>query len=176
VDRWFFFSFLSVLQMNINGLNDSHKRTDISQLLNPASREAAPSFSPGELSSLGPPQAHHDQQGSPYHGAFGHPSSFHLRAASWEIQEDANKRRQDNNPARAYQHHQMEQVFYPDPTSRAARPRPGDPNNFAMDGAMWGPAHDMTNMSYNAPQLMPMYSEERTGASFSSRMLPRRRP
>ena len=43
-----------ILQININGLNNSRKRTDISQLLNPASREAAPSFSTGDW----PPWVH----------------------------------------------------------------------------------------------------------------------
>ena len=151
--------------MNINGLNDSHKRTSISQLLNPASREPS-SFPPGQLQGLPPSQSQHDQQGAPYQGAFNHASSFHLRAASWDqVQDDPSKRRLDNgvNTVRAYHHPHMDPVFYGEHPSRPHRPRPGEPNNFGMDGAVWAPPHEIAHMAYGAPVIPPMYSDERTG-------------
>jgi lysine-specific demethylase 3 len=157
--------------MNINGLNDSHKRTSISQLLNPASRESS-SFAPDQhnnLPSIGSAQPHHDQQGSPYQGAFNHASSFHLRAASWDqVHDDPNKRRPDNGAVTARPYHQphMDPLFFGEHASRAPRPRPGDPNNFGLDGAVWAPSHEIVNIAYGAPVIPAMYSDERTGAFF----------
>jgi hypothetical protein len=145
----------------MNGLNDSHKRTsiNISQLLNPANSQQ--SYPTGPTLTSGPPQTHDEQQGLP---SFQQP--YGLRAASWDRRDDGTERTPDHVPtsSRGYQQSQMNPAdVYGDQTSRVARPRVDDSNTFTVDGLGWHPPHEIGNMSYGAPVISPMYSDERTG-------------
>jgi hypothetical protein len=151
----------------MNGLNDSNKRTSISQLLNPASRETTSFASRQALTSINSVQPQQQQQPSQYQNSF--QNSFHLRAASWDqVHDDPTKRRSDNgtSSSRTYHHPQMNPVdVYGE---HPPRPRLDDPNNFAMDGPVpvWTPAHEIANIAYGAPVIPPMYSDERTGMPY----------
>lgn len=157
----------------MNSYPDSHKRTSISQLLNPSPLGAShdpPAFPSGQLSApVGPVPSQHEQQGiPPFQPGFNSGASFHLRAASWDqVPDDATKRKPDNGTtsARQYHHpHLSPADVYGDHAARAARPRMDDSNSFAIEGTVWPPSpHDIANMAYGAPAISPMYSDERTG-------------
>jgi lysine-specific demethylase 3 len=168
----------------MNNLADSHKRTSISQLLNPlAAQDGSAAFSPAQLpnlpDSIGPNQVQQDQQGvPPYHPSFSNGSSFNLRAANWELPEDATKRKPENGATAPRHYHQPQMnapdVFVDQHGPRMVRPpRMDDSNNYAMDGQMWPPQQDGVHMPYGTPVISPMYSDERTGEFYAScRFLP----
>ncbi|KAI6046475.1 hypothetical protein EDC04DRAFT_2627847 [Pisolithus marmoratus] len=154
----------------MNGMHDNHKRTSISQLLNPSSDSSAYSQAP-HLPSLssgpGVPPYQHPQH--PHHAQYPqHPanaSSFNLRAASWgPVNDDQSgtKRRPETgfSPARPYP---MQPPMYPDMNgdvqSRQVRPRMED-GPYPMPGNPWPHPHpDMSNVHYGSPAV---YSDERT--------------
>lgn len=157
----------------MNGMHDSHKRTSISQLLNPSSDSSAYSHAP-HLPTLaaapGVPTYQHPQL--PHHAHYPpHPdsaSSFHLRAASWGPANDDQsgaKRRPDAAPApRPYlMHPHMYAELNSDMQSRQPRPRIDEHTPYAMAPSPWPHSPpEMSNVHYASPVLAPMYSEERT--------------
>ncbi|KAI6128405.1 hypothetical protein EDD16DRAFT_1690312 [Pisolithus croceorrhizus] len=161
----------------MNGMHDNHKRTSISQLLNPSSDSSAYSHAP-HLPSLssgpGVPPYQHPQH--PHHSQYPqHPStasSFHLRAANWgPVNDDQSgtKRRPETglSPARPYP---MQPHIYPeingDMQSRQVRPRMEDNGPYPMSGNPWPhPQPDMSNVHYASSAMTPMYSDERTAIS-----------
>jgi lysine-specific demethylase 3 len=155
----------------MNNLADSHKRTSISQLLNPlAVHDPSAAFSPDQLPNLstpiGPNHVQRDQQGVPsFHPSFANGSSFNLRAANWELPQEATKQKPGNGTtARQYQPQMNSSAVFGDQHApRMIRPRMDDSNNFAIAGQVWPPQQDIANMPYGAPVISPMYSDERTG-------------
>ncbi|KAH7930065.1 Clavaminate synthase-like protein [Leucogyrophana mollusca] len=161
----------------MNGLHDSHKRTSISQLLNPSSDSSSSYSHAAQLPSLSSPAGlsqYHNPQNNPQ-GGYGQPieagSSFHLRAASWDhVSEDqsAAKRRIDNGVA-AGRSYPMPPQIYPDVNgdmaARQARARMEEPGNFGMAGSAWPSHPEASNVSYGPPVVAPMYSDERTSLS-----------
>ena len=149
--------FVSVAEMN--GFNDSHKRTSISQLLNPAISLQSSAYPPPPAIAAGPAQTHNEQQGVP-----SFQQSYGLRAASWDRQDEGTGRNQDNppTPSRPYQQMHPPDV-YGDQPARPTRSRADDSNGFSVENAGWHPPHEIANLSYGAPVIAPMYSDERTG-------------
>ncbi|KAG6336334.1 hypothetical protein ID866_2759 [Astraeus odoratus] len=160
----------------MNGMHDSHKRTSISQLLNPSSDSSAYSHSPHLPSLSSPPGVspyQHTQH--PHHSPYPHhpdtASSFHLRAASWgPVNDDQSgaKRRADAGPppARPYP---MQPHMYPemngDMQARQVRPRMDEQGPYPIPGNPWPhPQPEMANIHYGAV-VTPMYSDERTAMS-----------
>lgn len=163
----------------MNGMHDNHKRTSISQLLNPSSDSSAYSHAP-HLPSLssgpGVPPYQHPQH--PHHAQYpqhpGTASSFHLRAASWgPVNDDQSgtKRRPETGlplPARPYpmQPHMYPEMNGGDMQSRQVRPRMEDSGPYPMSGNPWPhPQPEMSNVHYGPPAVTPMYSDERTAIS-----------
>ncbi|KIJ70383.1 hypothetical protein HYDPIDRAFT_172215 [Hydnomerulius pinastri MD-312] len=160
----------------MNNVHDNHKRTSISQLLNPSSDSSGyshPTHLPSLASSPGVSQYQHAQH--PPHGPYTqHPesgSSFHLRAASWEPVNDdqsAPKRRPDAGPtaARSYP---MPPHMYAEMNGeippRQPRPRMDEHGNYAMTGGAWPSQPEVSSVSYGSPVVAPMYSDERTALS-----------
>jgi [histone H3]-dimethyl-L-lysine9 demethylase len=142
-------------------LNDIHRRTSISQLLNPLANTSheespsSPSRAPGIPSAL-PQNGHHDHQDGSAPGA-----SFQLRSASWELGQGP-KRTDGPDPSRPYHYSPFSNEYTSD--ARAARPRDGG-NISGPSGpsGAWPAPHEVSNMPYGTPVLAPMYSDERTG-------------
>lgn len=156
----------------MNNLVDSHKRTSISQLLNPLAAQDSSAFPPGQLprlsNSVGPIP---DQQDvSSYHASFSPNSSFNLRAASWgRAPDDPNKRRPDadaqSRPYPQHPHMNSTDVMYGDhQASRVIRTRMEDTNGYGMNPPIWQQPqqHDISSMGYGPPVISPIYSDERT--------------
>ncbi|KAF9246860.1 hypothetical protein BU15DRAFT_69720 [Melanogaster broomeanus] len=159
----------------MNSMHDSHKRTSISQLLNPSSDSSGYSHVthlPSLTSSAGVPQYQHPQHPPP-HGPYSQQpesgSSFHLRAASWEPVNDdqvAPKRRPDAGPnvARPYpMPPQMYAEMNGDMPQRQQRPRIDEHGNYAIAANPWPTQPEVPNVPYGSPVMAPMYSDERTG-------------
>lgn len=159
----------------MNGMHDTHKRTSISQLLNPSSDSSAYSHAP-HLPSLaaapGVPTYQHPQH--PHHPHYPpHPdsaSSFHLRAANWGPANDdqSGARRRPDAPPAPPRPYPMHPHMYPelngDMQSRQPRPRIDEHTPYAMAPSPWPHSQpDMSHVHYASPVLAPMYSEERTG-------------
>ncbi|KAL4082085.1 hypothetical protein V8B97DRAFT_161135 [Scleroderma yunnanense] len=159
----------------MNGMHDNHKRTSISQLLNPSSDSSAYSHAP-HLPSLssppGVPPYQHPHHPHPQHYPH-HPdsaSSFHLRAASWgPVHDDQSKHRSDAGPppARPYP---MQPHMYPelngDMHPRQARPRVDEHTPYPMAAHPWPHSQpEMSNVHYASSVVSPVYSEERTAIS-----------
>lgn len=158
-------------------MHDNHKRTSISQLLNPSSESSAYSHAPHlpSLSSApGVPPYQHPQH--PHQAQYPqHPNtatSFHLRAASWgPVNDDQSgaKRRPETGlpPGRPYA---MQPHMYPemngDMQNGRVRPRVEDNGPYPMSGNPWPhPQPEMSNVHYASPAVTPMYSDERTAIS-----------
>lgn len=155
---------------NMNAaMNDSHKRTSISQLLNPlgAVSQQEPMSSPPRISAIpssipsAPSQNGQDMQqgGSPG-------SSFQLRSASWEQGRGGGDDQSPSMPTdgpempRSYHYTPFQEVF--DADSRPSRPRDG-PSNFTQANGSWPSGLEVSNMLYGPSVIAPMYSDERTG-------------
>ncbi|KII96060.1 hypothetical protein PLICRDRAFT_35026 [Plicaturopsis crispa FD-325 SS-3] len=149
----------------MNGVND-HKRTSISQLLNPAAAHEHPFAPQVPLSASarsiqaqrGPPDVAAYQQ----HQQYAPESPFNLRAASWSENQggDPSKRRPEPYP----RYHQGPDEFA-DHASRMTRGRMDEQQSYGMDAGPWVP-NDMGGVSYGAPpSISPMYSDERTSLS-----------
>ncbi|KAG2053447.1 hypothetical protein BDR06DRAFT_457441 [Suillus hirtellus] len=158
----------------MNTMHDSHKRTSISQLLNPSSDSSVYSHATHLPSPVAVSQYQHPphQQQPNYNQPIDSTSSFHLRAASWEPSDDPSvpKRRIDNGPplARPYPlppHHHMHTEPNGDMVPRQGRSRMDDPANYAMPPNSWPSQADMSNPPYGSPIVAPMYSDERTALS-----------
>jgi lysine-specific demethylase 3 len=158
----------------MNTMHDSHKRTSISQLLNPSSDSSVYSHATHLPSPVAVSQYQHPpHQPQPnYNQSIESASSFHLRAASWEPSDDQSvpKRRIDNGPvlARPYPlppHHHMHTEPNGDMVPRQGRSRMDDAANYAMPANSWPSQADMSNPPYGSPIVAPMYSDERTGKS-----------
>jgi [histone H3]-dimethyl-L-lysine9 demethylase len=152
---------------------ESHRRTSISQLLNPLANVAEQSsFAVPQNSSLsgavGPTQLPEDQQ--PAQAPYNQEATFNLRAASWDhVQDDnnPNKRKPENGtaPSRVYHPSPMNPTEgFGDHGPRAAR-RVDEAGNY-VDTAMWSPSHEIASMPYGTTAIAPMYSDERTGMCF----------
>lgn len=149
-------------------LNDVHKRTSISQLLNPLANSGSrtePPISPSRLPALvsaGPSSPSQDgtSQNEQLLDASNPGSSFQLRSASWDPLRQTLKRPDGPEANRPYHFHSFTEGFAADP--RAARPRDGTGNSNGSSG-VWPAPHEMPNMGYGTPVLAPLYSDERTG-------------
>jgi hypothetical protein len=174
----FLLSFFSDL-LDMNALPDSHRRTSISQLLNPLSNlPDQPPFALPQNSSLsgavGPAQLQQDQQPGqpPFPGA-----TFNLRAASWDhVQEDnnPNKRKPENgtSPSRVYHSSPMNPTDgFGDHGTRATRSRVDEGGNYVENGMLY-PSHEIASIPYGTTAIAPMYSDERTGmgSTFASHL------
>jgi len=141
-------------------LNDAHKRTSISQLLNPLANSShgdSPS-SPSRALSVPQAQLQNGHNNSGEESAAG--SSFQLRSASWELGQGP-KRPDGPDPSRPY-HFTPSTEGYP-PDVRSVRPR-DDAGNLGPSGP-WFTPHEASNMPYGT-SVPPMYSDERTGKFF----------
>jgi len=167
------FTFVSSsFSATMNTMQDSHKRTSISQLLNPSSDSSVYSHAPHLPSSIAVSQYQHPQhqpQGN-YNQSIESDSTFHLREASWEPSEDrsAPKRRPDAapGPGRPYQlppHPHMHAEPNNDMIARQGRSRMDEAPNYGMPASSWSSQPDMSNPPYGTPAVAPMYSDERTG-------------
>jgi len=136
-------------------LNDAHKRTSISQLLNPLgnSPHEGSTSSPSQGVPSAPPQNGHDEH--PDGSTPG--SSFPLRSASWELGQGPKR---TDGP---YHYSPFPEEYPPD--TRTSRPKDNAVNLAGPSGA-WPAPHEMPNMPYGTPVLAPMYSDERTGKYF----------
>ncbi|KAL6298095.1 Clavaminate synthase-like protein [Sparassis latifolia] len=173
----------------MNSIHDPHvhKRTSITELLNPVAVPSAPPLDPAAysttqlpgLSSFLPPA--HSQHVHPH--SYPQPintsapsAAFSLRAASWDQATKDNNmpstmRRQDSDPASCRYsssssvppHHP---IYHQDPFSRPARQLEETPN-YGMDVQNWPTSSDQANTSY-PPLISPMYSDERTALSGDS--------
>lgn len=167
--------FTSLLSA-MNTINDPTKRTSINSLLNPQDASAFPAQLPILPVSVGTNQGPpHDHNGVPVYGpSFSNASSFNLRAANWDMSDDATKRKAAENGAtaqRQYSHpHMTSGDVYEHHTPRLVRPRmEGDSNGYPIDGSqMWTPQQDVANMPYGTPVIAPLYSDERTTCMFPS--------
>jgi len=140
-------------------LNDVHKRTSISQLLNPlanTSHEVSPS-SPSREPGVPPAPPQNGQNGHQEGSTPG--SSFQLRSASWELSQGP-KRTDGPDPSRPFHFSPFPEGYAPD--ARVARPR-DDAGNLGGPSGAWPAPHEVSNMPYGTPVLAPMYSDERTG-------------
>ncbi|EGO01531.1 hypothetical protein SERLA73DRAFT_166071 [Serpula lacrymans var. lacrymans S7.3] len=161
----------------MNGMHDSHKRTSISQLLNPlgTSHESS-SYSPSvqlpsisSTTALSPYQHSHQAPQGAFNAPVESGSSFHLRAASWDhVTDDQGipKRKGDNVGATARSYHMPPHSYADvgDHGPRQVRSRMDDSGNYAMASSGWPPP-DTSNMSYGPSMVAPMYSDERTALS-----------
>ncbi|KAA1466060.1 hypothetical protein DENSPDRAFT_862224 [Dentipellis sp. KUC8613] len=164
----------------MNGLHDphNHKRTSITELLNPVAAASADPNLPASshLANLpnyaNSPQFQDPQmpQQMPMHGRTSS-GSFKLSAASWG---------QSNEEEQALQRKQQEQQYayprgyastpgvlapgiYPDHPSRVQRPREDTNGALPLDPSFWpSPSANESNLSYNSPSVAPTYSDERT--------------
>lgn len=153
----------------MNSLNDPSKKTSINSLLNPQDASVAfPAQPPHLTASLAPNPGHpHNQQGVPVYAPYSANASFNLRAASWDMSEDAAKRKPENGATaqRHYHHPSMNsaEAYTEHPGTRLVRPRLDESNNYPIDNQVWPAQPDIANMPYGAPVMAPMYSDERTG-------------
>lgn len=140
--------------------SDVHKRTSISQLLNPSPL----ANSPREGSPSSSSQTQGVSSAPPQNGGNGHSdgsapgSSFPLRSASWGLGQGP-KRTDGPDPSRPYHYTPFFEGVSPD--TRAGRPKDNTGNITGPSGA-WS---EMPNMAYGTPVLAPVYSDERTGKS-----------
>lgn len=162
----------------MNSLHDhNHKRTSITELLNPIAATPASSIDSYTNSTqlpslhaqyLSSSQSHHNSQPSAYAPQqIGSGSSFSLRAASWDhgTKDDLAVRRPESDPSACrYTSTVQSHPLYPEPVTRVPRPMDEQPN-YGIEVGLWPPSHDTTNVSYApGPQMIaPVYSEERTG-------------
>ncbi|PSR71835.1 hypothetical protein PHLCEN_2v12336 [Hermanssonia centrifuga] len=171
----------------MNGLHDNpHKRTSITELLNPVASSPSGSldaqYGSNQLNGLpspsyGPsPHQQHMVAPPSFHPSLGAPgSSFSLRAASWDQASNENQlgsqRRQDTEPSSCRfgspaSHQVNSHPVYPE---HYQRPRAVDePSpNYSMDVSPWSPnSHEQSpTSSYNAAMVSPIYSDERTSIS-----------
>lgn len=149
-------------------MNDSHKRTSISQLLNPLGTNSqvesppSPSRATGDTTSRStdpPPDiqfGENEQEGSSEHGPG---SSFPLRSASWEQSNGQSKRPGEVDPSRPYHYTPYSDGYNADPRGSN---RPKDTPNGSQSSA-WLAPHEVANMHYGPPVIAPLYSDERTG-------------
>lgn len=158
---------LSSSSVAMNSVQDPSKKTSITSLLNPEASSVA--YTSSISASLNPNQVPpHGPQIDVYGTSFANGSSFNLRAADWNMQEEASKRRVENS-ARLYQH--MGHDGYVGSSSahspRMSRPRVDEPSQYNMGGSqpVWHPPQDPASMPYGAPVVPPLYSDERTGES-----------
>ncbi len=177
----------------MNGLHDNpHKRTSITELLNPVASSPSGSldaqYGSNQLNGLpspsyGPsPHQQHMVAPPSFHPSLGAPgSSFSLRAASWDQASNENQlgsqRRQDTEPSSCRygspaSHQVNSHPVYPE---HYQRPRAVDePSpNYSMDVSPWSPnSHEQSpTSSYNAAMVSPIYSDELT-CMFSSASFP----
>jgi [histone H3]-dimethyl-L-lysine9 demethylase len=154
----------------MNALPDSHRRTSISQLLNPLSnltdQQPFPLPQNSSLSGAVGPQPDPQPGQPPYNQG----ATFNLRAASWDhVQEDnnPNKRKPENgtSPSRVYHPSSMNSTDgFGDHGTHPPR-RVDEAGNY-VDNRMWSPSHEIASMPYGTTVIAPMYSDERTGMCF----------
>ncbi|KAI0069112.1 Clavaminate synthase-like protein [Artomyces pyxidatus] len=166
----------------MNGLHDphGHKRTSITELLNPVAAPPTvdpalpqPNGFPQHANYVNSPHYPHQQMGPPAHDqAQGQSATFKLSAASWD---QGNS--QANGGSAGHERTRQEQYAYPRgyPTPPGhppnmyqdhSRPRPREEQaNF--DPALWQSpgVHEGNLSSYNQPMIAPTYSDERTSLS-----------
>ena len=151
--------------MNV-AINDSHKRTSISQLLNPLA-ETPPEATPQSSVSLerapppSSPASPNAQNGKESSLTPSPGSSFQLRSASWGQRNGLSAGTDGLDPSRPF--HYTPYSKSPDGDARGtSRPRDGAGNSLGHGGA-WPARHEVPNMPYGTPVIAPMYSAERTG-------------
>jgi hypothetical protein len=150
----------------MNSVQDPSKKTSITSLLNPEASSVA--FTSSIPASLNPNQVSpHVPQIDVYGTSFANGSSFNLRAADWNMADDASKHSAENG-ARLYQHIRHDAYIESSsthPPRMAARSRVDEPSHYTMAGsqAIWHPPQDPASMPYGAPVVAPLYSDERTG-------------
>ncbi|KAF9224367.1 Clavaminate synthase-like protein [Gyrodon lividus] len=157
----------------MNSMHDSHKRTSISQLLNPSSDSSGYSHLPSLSSSPGVSQYQHPQHppNGPYPQQPESGSSFHLRAANWEPVNDdqaAPKRRPDAGPtvARSYpMPPHMYAEMNGDVPPRQQRQRMDEHGNYPIPAGAWSAQPEVSTVPYGSSVVAPMYSDERTAIS-----------
>ncbi|KAF8898127.1 hypothetical protein CPB84DRAFT_1847865 [Gymnopilus junonius] len=143
----------------MNVLQDPTKKTSINSLLNPQEVSGYP-----HISSIGPPSVVQVQGSSQIHSYDSDypPSSFNLRAASWETPGDSRKSVNAPPVQRTYYHQTQQPPLLPHgpsssysySPSRPAESRVDDGRNYSDREPMWQPSHqqhhqsDSSNMSY----------------------------
>ncbi|TFK74360.1 hypothetical protein BDN72DRAFT_812710 [Pluteus cervinus] len=171
----------------MHNFNDPARRTSINSLLNPPDASAYPAqptthlpSSPSSSNqspsrdhrSVSLPALHNSGYSTPYSNG----ASYSLRAANWDMSEDANKltKSENNSPQR---HRHFSQPHQPQLNTAApstytsdvhASPMPGlrmgDSSPF-LGGQMWSQQpQQVQNMQYSPP-IAPLYSDERTAIS-----------
>lgn len=153
--------------MNGSMVVDPHKKTDISQLLNPQNGHAA--FAPQILPPLANVMPHPGQAAHPgasaYNGPFESDPMGNPRSASWGLGNSMGgaSRRKDNGVSGPSQHYASPAENYPQSHAhRMIRPRPDQPDVFRQD---WPSSQqqDVSNSGSAPPLTHTTYSNERTG-------------
>ncbi|KAI0047285.1 Clavaminate synthase-like protein [Auriscalpium vulgare] len=153
----------------MNGSHDphGHKRTSITQLLNPVAATPGPAldahtaFPNSSNYSNNQYFAHHQMPPLPYQPAAAQPAHFKLTAASWEANGSERRRQEIAYPPPNYpQSGNAPPGMYPEHSSRVNRPRE-DAAQQQYEPPVWqnGVSHEANVPSYN------QYSDERTPAA-----------
>lgn len=149
----------------MNALQDPTKKPSINSLLNPQESSAHPvAINHGQNQS--------NQSSSMFQ--YGSVSSFNLRAASWDPDDDPHKRRPidgAHDVHRQYQQHPTLPIASPHnfPDVHASRPRIDESSMYTSEGQVWQlkrpqqqqHQHERTLSSMPYPSVM--YSDERIG-------------
>ncbi|OCH86213.1 hypothetical protein OBBRIDRAFT_797392 [Obba rivulosa] len=157
----------------MNGLHDPHvhKRTSITELLNPIT--SPPSYSnhnklPPISAYIGSSHAQHTSPPGPAYppGPIGNGPTYSLRAADWNsgAKEDGPPRHPGSDSPCRYASSsvssQTTQLYGPDPYSRL-QPRIEQASNYGIAGPAWSPSHDAASVSYGVHVVPPTYPDER---------------
>lgn len=161
-----FFLLFFLSRFLMNALRDPSKKASITSLLNPQEASVAfPAHLPNLAASVNPGQPHDHQNGAVYGSSYPNGSSFNLRAANWDMADEAAKRKGENG-ARQYQP-QMNPPngnIYADASApRMIRGRPEEAQQYPVSVQVWNAPPNGAHMPYGAPVIPPMYSDERTG-------------
>lgn len=150
----------------MNALRDPSKKASITSLLNPQDASVAfPAHLPNLAASVNLGQPHDHQNGAVYGSSYPNGSSFNLRAANWDMADEAAKRKGEIG-TRQYppQMNPINGTMYPEGNvPRMARGRPEEAQQYPVSVQVWNAPPNGAHMSYGAPVIPSMYSDERTG-------------
>ncbi|TFK43074.1 hypothetical protein BDQ12DRAFT_674344 [Crucibulum laeve] len=151
----------------MNSFQDPSKKTSITSLLNPQEASAFPAQLPGLASVNANPGQPHDPV-AVYGVNYGNPSTYHLRAASWENSDpNDTARRKENAPNRHYHHPGQMSSSDTYHAPRVIRERIED-GQYAVESQAWDQQQqqDVASMPYGSANILgPIYSDERTAIS-----------
>ena len=153
----------------MNALQDPTKKPSINSLLNP------------QESLVHPVGTNHGQDQSNQQSSmfqYGSVPSYHLRAASWDPDDDPHKLRPLNGAHDADRQYQQYSTLPPTPSPHnygdahasrlMMRPRIDESSMYAGEGQVWQPKHSHQQQQQHQHAVSGMlYSDERTGIFIS---------